>query len=307
MGMRLGCGRFGAGFCRRQRRRGRLRSPRPLAVRHRQGEGHLRSPRPLGAPGPARPSASRQRSWRLRSSLPAVAAVLAGPGHRPAASPFESARPAHGSVGSLGLVPPQPLAVLATLRASALARLEAPGGWRTNGRHEVARGEPAAGSQRAPIRLTRLARASRAVRPPAGSGIRKRASATPAEPARQRRAEPSPALGRGGVGTPAPRWNHHMRTLSGTTTSWRTSEGEPSGARRTPAELVSAGRRGCSAVPGRSKDRRAPLAPEDRSEARRPEHPRASVASPSPSATPRLSNKVAYIEQKTRTNTEVNT
>jgi hypothetical protein len=213
-----------------------------------------------------------------------------------------------GSVGSVGLVPPQPLAVLAPLRASALARIGASGSRRMSGRHEVARGEPAAGRQRAPAGLTGLAHTSRAAGHPAGSGMGKRASATPAEAANSggaklprangeavsasERAGATAALARGGVGTRAPRWNHHARTPGPTVGTWRTSEG-----------------RGRSAVPGRRKHwtERAKRAREARSESRRPERPRASVASPSPSHTPELQSNLANSGKNTRTNTEVNT
>jgi hypothetical protein len=256
----------------------------------------LRSPRPLVRPGPApsAPLGSRRLRRRLRSSLAPLAAVLAGPGPRRAASPFESTRTACGSVGTVGLVPPQPLAVLAALRASALARTGASGGRQVSGRHEVARGEPAAGCQRAPVGLTGLARTSRATGRPAGSTDRKRAGALSVEAASEASVPEHSGARAGRCGDSAPQWNLHARMLRLPPEPWRTPEG-----------------RGRSVVPGRRKhptERRAlRAAREARSESRRPERPRASVASPPASHTPRLREKSENIEQNGGIRSEVTT
>ena len=169
---------------------------------------------------------------------------------------------------------------------------------------------------------------------PLGSVDRKRASATPAEPARQRRAEPSPAspraeqaggrrnplptaLARGGVGTPALRWNHHARTPGGTTDSWRTCEGRglsnPPGRRkhRRPSEA----RPRSAASPGGERPRREPGKSQPTQGAERPsrnvfpwaESARASVAFPSPSFTPELWNNSESSESTRGLTNEVTT
>jgi hypothetical protein len=330
MGMtRTSCGRERAGFLRRQRRLERLRSPRPL---HR--------------PGPARSA----RTLRAAALLGLRPAVLAGSGTGAAASPFESARTAGPSVGGVSLVPPQPPAVLAALRASALARLDPPGGRQVSGRHEVARGEPAAGRQRTPVGLTGLARTSRVADWPVGSADRKRAGALSGEAASDASVpehpgglvsganETSSELASDGAragrcGATATHWNHHARALAPDAEPWRTSEGEPSEARRTTEVAAragpqaragtSSGWRGRSSVPRRRKDRR-PSAARPRtvvrdggavsssrkspifgdSEPRGHERPRASVAFPSPSHTPVFRQNSADSDQNQRLITE---
>jgi hypothetical protein len=250
--------------------RGRVRSGLGRPQRRQE---RLRSPRAL------RGRASLRSS---RRSLRSLVAVLTSAGHRAERSPFESART-------------WPVAARGVPALPRVARV------RPQGAHHARPGR-------------------RAVARSAGSGIRKRASATPAEPARQRRAEPLPALVRGGLGPLAPQWNHHARTLGGTAASWRTPEGRGRSLAPRRRKHHSAGpewRSGERSSPAAHRNRRfrgrrpqgAATRPEreERSEPRGHERPRASVASPAASHTPKLQHNARYLGQNTQTNTEVNT
>jgi hypothetical protein len=281
--------------------------------RHQRRRRRPRSPRPLHRPGPARSLRSLASAELTAALLGLRPAVLAGSGTGAAASPFDSARTARGSVGAVSLVPPQPLAVLATLRASALARLETPGGRQVSGRHEVARSGPAAGRQRAPGGLTGEYAPGERMDRPAGSTDRKRAGASAVEAASEASVPEHPGARAGRCGGPLTRWNHHARTLDRIADPWRTSEGRGRSAVPGRRKHRSDRReRGAQRVPavsayGANKGSRSPRSEASRNVCPYPERPRASVAFPSQSYTPILQHNIGYFEQKSKTTTEVNT
>jgi hypothetical protein len=200
---------------------------------------------------------------RVRSAHPpfrACTVVLASAGRGRECSPFESARstrspepslallartpgPHVGQSVVLGLTPPQPPAVLAPLRASALARLETVGVRRYCSRDELARG----GGRRPPARAgwtdgpgthQPSRRVGRLV-PGPGSAL----ALQPWRPRAERACRNTTARARGGVGPLALRWNRHARTLGANDGVLVESKGERSRPRPDDASTATSDRR----------------------------------------------------------------